>query len=188
MEGTWNQNGGQMEAKIAPKSLKRPPGGVSEATFCENGRPSPNTAISVRIAHLPSPESSMFAPFGPKSRPKALLERHQKNVSKQMPKSLQKSSKWSPKRVRIPLASCWLRNGTLEPEGARRCPGALKTSRKPRISAPLWTTFGVLLTTLWSLFSRRVFDASLEGLLGDWCAQKERKGSSLEGSDVRSVY
>ena len=88
MECKGSQHGVQMDVKIAPKSTKWPPRGVPEATFCENGRPSPNTAIIVQIAHPTPPGSFHFVPFGPKRRPKALLERRRKTAKKQTPKVL----------------------------------------------------------------------------------------------------
>ena len=69
-----------MEVKIGPRSAKWPPGIVAEATFCENVRPSRTTAISYPNAHPALPESSLFAPLGRTSCPKALPKRRQKNA------------------------------------------------------------------------------------------------------------
>ena len=69
--------------------------------------------------------------------------------------------------------------------GAQTWPISPKQPKKFRNSAPLWTTFGVLLTTLCRLFSRRFLDASSEGLLGDLRTPRERKGSCRRGLDVR---
>ncbi len=91
-----------MEVKISPRSAKWPPGVVAEAAFCENGRPSRNTAISDPNAHPALPESSLFVPFGRTSRPKALPKRRQKHVSK---KGSTKSSKvlqrWSKEELKF---------------------------------------------------------------------------------------
>ncbi len=119
-----------MEVEIGQKSTKWPPGDVSEAIFLRK-RPTFTKhcqAWSKRMSG-PHPESSICAPFGSKSRPKALLERRLKNVSNKMPKSHQKLPKWSPKRVTASndFATFGFPNATLEPEGARRCPGPLKT-------------------------------------------------------------
>ncbi len=79
-------------------------------------KPSPNTAISVWIAHPTLPESSIFAPFGTKSRPKARLERHQKTSQKKTLNAPFKNSSYvtSPSSRRWKRASAsWKSNSSV---------------------------------------------------------------------------
>ena len=91
------QNGAQNRTKMAPKSLKWRPGALPEATFCKKVEPSRNMRRHERIACAPPPASSIFAPFGPKSRPKALPGRRRKNGSKKVAKKSEKDPKMTPK-------------------------------------------------------------------------------------------
>ncbi len=74
------------------------------------------------------PASFIFAPFGSKSRLKALLERRLKNVSTNMRKSNQTLPKWSPKRVCVwgSALFCYFWAPKRHP-GARRCPEVPRT-------------------------------------------------------------
>ena len=93
MKQKLSQQGGEMEDKIAPKSSESPPGGVSEATFYENGRPSQNTAIIVRIAHPAPPERSIFAPLGSTVGQKPFRRGAEKTSQKNTPTSHHKLQK-----------------------------------------------------------------------------------------------
>ena len=115
-----------MEANIAPKSQKCPLVDVWDATFCENGRPSPNTARHGPNACPAPPESSIFAPFGPNSRPKALLERCLKNVSNKNAKKSPTVTKMETQQGGGFAQFCYFWAPKRHP-GARGCPEVPRT-------------------------------------------------------------
>ena len=65
--------------------------------------------------------------------------------------------------------------------GAQTWPISPKLPKTSRNSAPLWTTFGVLLTTLWSLFSRRVLTPLWKGFWATGAPKGNEKGALGEG-------